>query len=485
MNWLAWKAADVDDIDVERALKLAGLELPADADFQISGQDPVLPSPHYLGTGAAVARVLTGLAASDLWRLRTGRSQHVSVDAAHAAASLGSYRYARRLDEPQTATGSMPQARRNMGLVTRIIAARDGRYVQLHGSFHDAPQILDELGLTESASAEDVDAAVARRDAFELEAALIGRQVCGGVVRSRQEWAGHPQGRAMAGRPVVTITKIGDAPPEPLPDGDRPTSGVRVADLTRVLAGPTCAKTLAEHGADVLHISAPHLETGTMFELETGIGKRQAFLDLNVAGQAQAMRDLIQAADVFSQGYRLGTLNRRGLSPEQVADLRPGIVYVSENCYGPLGPWSARPGWEQLAQAATGMSYREGQSAPDGVPRLAPAAVNDYSTGFLAAYGAMIALARRAREGGSWHVQTSLSQVCSWYQRLGDDNDPAAAAMGMYDPAAVRPYLAEMDTDDYGRIEYLTPAVQLSETQPRWDLPPARLGAHEAVWLPR
>jgi hypothetical protein len=97
----------------------------------------------------------------------------------------------------------------------------------------------------------------------------------------------------------------------------------------------------------------------------------------------------------------------------------------------------------------------------------------------------MIALARRAREGGSWHVQTSLSQVCSWYQRLGDDNDPAAAAMGMYDPEAVRPYLAEMDTGDYGRIEYLTPAVQLSETQPRWDLPPARLGAHEAVWLPR
>ena len=482
----AWKAADVDRIDVEGAVKLAGLELPADAEFQVLGQEPILPSPHHLGTGVATARVLTGLAASELWRLRTGRSQQVIVDARHAAASLNSYRYARRLDDPAETAGAGPQDRRNARRITRIVAAKDGRYLQLHGSFHDAPQILEELGLDDSATSEDIDAAVLRWDAFELQAAFIRRQVCGGVVYSRQEWAEHPQGQALAGRPVVTITKIGDAPPEPLPGGDRPTSGVRVVDLTRVLAGPTCGKTLAEHGADVLHISAPHLESGDLFELETSIGKRQAFLDLNIAEQAAAMRELIRGADVFAQGYRLGTLARRGFSPEQVAALRPGIVYVSENCYGPIGPWSQRPGWEQLAQAATGMSFREGQAAPDGVPRLAPAAVNDYSTGFLAAYGAMVALARRAREGGSWHVQTSLSQVCSWYQRLGDDNDPAAAVMAAaYDPEVAGPFVAQMDTDDFGRIEYLTPALQLSETQPRWDLPPARLGAHEAAWLPR
>jgi hypothetical protein len=475
----------MDRVDVERAVKLAGLELLADADFEILGQDPILPSPHYLGTGAAVARLLTGLAASELWQLRTGRSQRVTVDARHAAASLVSFQYVRRVDEPPRTIEAIMQARRNLQRVTRIVAARDGRYIQLHGSFHDTPQILAELGLDESASSEDVGVAVANRDAFELEAALIRRRVCGGVVYSKQEWAQHPQGRATAGLPVLTITRIGDAPPEPLPDGDRPTSGVRVVDLTRVLAGPTCAKTLAEHGADVLHISAPHLESGQMFELETGIGKRQAFLDLNIPAQAQAMRDLVLGADVFAQGYRLGTLDRRGVSPAQVAALRPGVVYVSENCYGHLGPWAERPGWEQLGQAATGMSHREGLAAPDGVPRLAPAAVNDYSTGYLAAYGAMIALARRAREGGSWHVQTSLSQVCSWYQRLGDDNDPAAATMNPNNPGDIQPYLAQMDTDDFGRIEYLTPALHLTETEPRWDLPPARLGAHEAVWLPR
>ena len=458
--------------DIERAVKLAGLELPGEVDCHVVGQDPILPSPHYLGNGAAVVRLLTGVAASKLWQLRTGRGQEVVVDARHAAASLRSYVFAHPVDQPPLS--------RQAPRVTRIAAARDGRYVQLHGSFHDGPQVLQELGLDESASSEQIDSAVAERDAFELEAAFIRRKICGGVVRSRQEWAGHPQGRAIASLPVVSVTKIGDAPPEPLPDGDRPMAGVRVLDLTRVLAGPTCAKTLAEHGADVLHIGAPHLEGGGPFEMETGIGKRQAVLDLNAPEDAQRLCDLIRDADVFSQGYRLGTLARRGFSAQQVAALRPGIVYISENCYGHVGPWSERPGWEQLGQAATGMSHREGLSAADGVPRLAPAAVNDYSTGYLAAYGAMTALARRVIEGGSWHIQVSLSQTCMWYQRLGDDNKFDAADLG-----DIKPFLAQMDTGDFGRIEYLTPALHLSETPPRWHLPPARQGAHTAEWLAR
>jgi hypothetical protein len=461
-------------------VQLAGLDLPTDVEGHIVGQDPILASPHFLGNGAAVVRLLTGVAANELWRLRTGRRQEVIVDARHAAASLQSYLLAHPVAEPSVDATARAQ---RLPLITRIVAARGGRYVQLHGSFHDSPQILEELGLDDSADPDDVDAAVAQRDAFELEAALIRRRLCGGVVLSKQEWEHHPQGRAIAGLPAVTISRIGDAPPEPLPDGDRPTSGVRVVDLTRVLAGPTCAKTLAEHGADVLHISAPHLMGGGLFErfeMETGIGKRQAVLDLNETDQADAMRDLVVGADVFSQGYRLGAVARRGFSPAQVAALRPGIVYVSENCYGHVGPWRERPGWEQLGQAATGMTFREGESAPDGVPRLAPAAVNDYSTGFLAAYGAMLALSRRAIEGGSWHVQVSLSQTCMWYQRLGDDNDIDRADLG-----DIARFLDQMDTPDFGRIQYLTPALNLSETPPRWDLPPARPGAHEAAWLPR
>jgi crotonobetainyl-CoA:carnitine CoA-transferase CaiB-like acyl-CoA transferase len=462
---------------VERAVRLAGLELPADADFEVTGDEPVLASPHYLATGAASARVLTGIGASELWRTRTGEPQAVAVDAAHAAAALRSYVHLRLVDRGESPGLELTARQR---VLVGIVRARDGRYVQLHQSFNDGPAILEELGLGEDPTREEVEAAVGRRDAFELEAAFIARQVCGGVVRSKEEWAEHPQGRAISSWPVVRITRIGDAPPEPLVEGDRPAAGVRVLDLTRVLAGPTCAKTLAEHGADVLHVTAPHLDRPGPFDIETGIGKRQASLDLNVAEQAEIMRALLAEADVFSQGYRLGTLARRGFSPEALAQLRPGIVYVSENCYGHVGPWRERPGWEQLAQAATGMSYREGLASPDRVPRLAPAAVNDYTTGFLAAYGAMMALAKRATEGGSWHVQASLSQTCMWYQHLGDDNDMERA-----DPGDVRRFVAQMDTEHFGRIEYLRPALSMSVTEPRWDLPPAPSGTHEPVWLPR
>jgi crotonobetainyl-CoA:carnitine CoA-transferase CaiB-like acyl-CoA transferase len=456
---------------IERAVRLAGLDLPDDAEFEVDGDEPILASPHRLATGAAAARVLTGVGANALWRARTGRTQSLHVDARHAAAALLSFVHLRLLDRDEQPTMSRAHANMRLG---GIVATRDGRHVQLHPSFHDGPQILEELGLRDDASREDVEAAAARRDAFALEAAFIRRRICGGVVLSRQEWAEHPQGRAIAGLPVVSITKIGDAPPQPLPEAERPASGIRVADLTRVLAGPTCAKTLAEHGADVLHVSAPHLEWGGPFEIETGIGKRQTHIDLDEAGGCEILTGLLRGADVFAQGYRLGAIARRGFSPEAVARSRPGIVYVSENCYGHAGPWAARPGWEQLGQAATGMSMREGAPGP---PRLAPAAVNDYSTGFLAAYGAMIALARRATEGGSWLVQASLSRTCMWYQALGDDNDAAAA-----DPGDVRPFLDEMDTPDFGRIRYLKPALSMSETPPRWEVPPAKHGGHAPVW---
>lgn len=466
----------MDTKAVARALELAGIGTTDLRDTEVIGSDPLLPSPHHLGEGAAVARLLTGLAARELWRLKTGRLQSLTVDARHAAAALSSFSHLELL-EPDRQPAL--DRRRNLRF-TRIVPAANDRYVQLHGSFHDGPQLLEELGLHDAATAEEIDAAVAIRDAFDLEQSCIRRRICGGVVMTRQEWAEHPQGRALAGRPVVTVTKIGDAPPEPLPrGGERPMAGVRVLDLTRVLAGPTCAKTLAEHGADVLHITAPHLGGTGLFDIETGIGKRQASIDLDVPDQVGLMGDLLARADIFSQGYRLGALARRGFGPEAVARLRPGIVYVSENCYGPVGPWAERPGWEQLAQAATGMSHREGLAHPGAVPRLAPAAVNDYTTGYLAAYGAMVALARRATEGGSWHVQASLCQTSMWYQRLGDEHRPDQAELG-----DVGPFKDEMDTPDYGRIRFLAPALAMSETPPRWDLPPAPAGTHDPVWLP-
>jgi crotonobetainyl-CoA:carnitine CoA-transferase CaiB-like acyl-CoA transferase len=243
-----------------------------------------------------------------------------------------------------------------------------------------------------------------------------------------------------------------------------------------VLAGPTVARTLAEHGADVLHIASPTLPTIELFEMDTGHGKRQAHVDLNEPSQAETLRDLVRDADVFSQGFTRGSLARRGLGAADVAALRPGIVYVSENCYGYDGPWRDRPGWEQLAQATTGVTVIQGEARPS----ITPAAMNDYTTGYFGALGAMMALRRRAVEGGSWSVNVSLSQTSMWYLRLGHDLDRARAS-GAGDVASL---LGERETP-YGRMLHLRPALQMSETQPRWDLPSAPLGSGEAAWLAR
>ena len=191
--------------------------------------------------------------------------------------------------------------------------------------------------------------------------------------------------------------------------GARPLSGVRVLDLTRVLAGPTCARTLAEHGAEVLHVRSPKLPSIEPFVIDTNPGKRSCFLDLDRREDVERMRALVRDAHVFSQGYRPGALARRGFSPEELAQMRPGIIAVSIDCYGHEGPFAGRPGWEQLAQTVTGMAH---EHAGDEHPALVPAAINDYTTGYLGALGVMCALARRTTEGGSWHVRVSLARTC-------------------------------------------------------------------------
>jgi len=450
---------------IARAARLAGLTLDAQTDLAITGADPIFDTPLHLGEGAAVALALVGQAANRLWTARGRRPQQLAVDVRHAAASLVSFALL-SLAERAVEAFAAPT-------LTGFFPCRDGRWIHLHGGFDAGRRTLDWLGLPPDADTTAIAAVTGLADAFELESALAAAGHCGAAVRTAAEWVASPQGARLAGRPAVEILRIGDSPPEPLPDGPRPLSGVRILDLTRVLAGPTCARTLAEHGADVLHVAGPGLPTFERFEMDTGHGKRQAHLDLTEATQRQALLALVRDSDVFSQGFRLGALERRGLGPAQLAALRPGLIYTSENCYGHDGPWSGRPGWEQLAQAATGIAALQGR----GEPALVPAAFNDYTTGYLAAAGTMEALHRRAVEGGSWHVRVSLAQTGRWYQRLGLDLDRGAAA-GLGDLA---PLLQERATP-YGRMTYLAPPLWMSETAPRWELPSAPLGSDPAAW---
>ena len=175
-------------------------------------------------------------------------------------------------------------------------------------------------------------------EAFKLEDAAAAAGLVVSATRSFAEWDAHPQGRAVAGLPLFTIEKIGDAPAQPLPVGDRPLAGVKVLDLTRVIAGPVCGRTLAAHGADVLNITAAHLPAMEALVIDTHRGKLTAQIDLREAAGRDKLAGLLCEADIFIQGYRPGAIAQYGFSAEAAARMMPGIVCVSLCAYGHDGP---------------------------------------------------------------------------------------------------------------------------------------------------
>ena len=452
--------------ELSRLLQLA--KLPAADSIEIRGRDPVMPSRFKIGEASATALAACGVAANTIWTASGGKHQRIEVDTAGAAVSLISF-LCQKLED-----GSEPQRDPNRPLVG-FYQAGDGRWVHLHGAFPDlAAGTLAVLDC--DASPESIRVAVSRWEGQALEDALAEAGMCGAMARTREEWLTHPQGESLQLVPPVSIKRIADSPIEPIPPRARPLEGVRVLDLTRVLAGPTCGRTLASHGANVLKVNSPNLPSVPPFVIDTGHGKRSAFLDLNDEKDHKQLKLLVLSTDIFSQGYRKGALAKRGLGPEQLAEQRPGIIYVSINAYGHVGPWAARPGWEQLAQTASGVAVDEGSLES---PRLIAAAATDYTTGYLGALGAMAALYRRSIEGGSYHVEVSLAQTANWLYEFGlFERD---SALPNFDPAIAAPYMVSSDTG-FGRLHHLGPIIRMSETEPRWEQVSVPLGYHPATW---
>jgi crotonobetainyl-CoA:carnitine CoA-transferase CaiB-like acyl-CoA transferase len=443
--------------------------------IEISGvYDPILPTPFRITETSTAALAAVGLAVSDLWEIRTGRPQKIALDTRRATASLRSGHYLVMEGQPVDF---------GRHTIMGVYPAKNGRWSYLHCNFPNHREAaLKVLGVPEDREA--VRKAVARWDAQELEEAIIAAKGAGGMVRTMREWAEHPQGKAVASLPLMEIIRIGDAPPEPLPAGDRPLSGVRVLDLTRVIAGPTCARTLAEHGADVLKVTAAHLPSLGRQEYDTGHGKLSAQLDLREAKDVETLKGLVREADVFSQGYRPGTLGSRGFSPEALAALRPGIVCVSLCAFSHAGPWASRRGFDTVIQTVSGITHRQGELFPGAEPgpQFYPVSAIDYLTGYLMAFGAMVALARRTREGGSWLVRISLAQVGRWLVAQGEvPESELKNAHKEFKPEELERWSMTSDTP-VGRLRHLAPVLQLSETPPRWARPTVPLGHHQPVW---
>ncbi len=480
----------------EEVMAARGKGMPTEGEVSITGTDPVFSTRFRIGEVCAAVLGGVGVAANDIWELRTGRRQKASINVRHAAAALKSSSYLQRPDSGGVFRDVVNPDHEFMRSITQPWPTKDGRFVLTHFGLPNLKARMSRLlGLSEP-TPESVAAAVAKWNALDLEQAIDENRVCGGMVRTYAEWLGTPHGQVLAGKPIVEVIKISDSDPIPfapsvahqqparLPFAPsvahqqpaRPLSGIRVLDLTRILAGPVCARTLAENGAEVLMVTAERLPQIPEHVIDTSHGKRSCFLDLSTPEGAARLKALVKDADVFSQGYRPGMIGKLGFGPEELAAIRPGIIYTTISCYGADGPFSHRGGWEQVAQTMTGICHDNNPARP----HLLPAAACDYTTGYLGAYGVMLALARRAREGGSYHVRVSLCQSGMFIHRQGkvDYQQPNLELS----PAELDEIRIESKPPHIGPLRHLGPVLLMSETPPRWIRPTPKLGGDKAEW---
>ncbi|CAM5386038.1 CoA transferase [Streptomyces avidinii] len=343
-------------------------------------------------------------------------------------------------------------------------------WVRTHANYpHHEAALVRALRLS-SATPEAVRAAVAGRTAVEVQELVYGE---GGLAVAVAREYGEPQ-------PLMEPVRVSGARGRTLGDAPigRPATGVRVLDLTRVIAGPVATRTLGALGADVLRIDSPRLPEADDAHADTGFGKRSALLDLAGAGAGGAgdravLEGLLAEADVVVTGYRPGALERYGLGARELLERWPGLV-VAELCawgWREWGPWAGRRGFDSLVQAGYGIAARCGRS--DGAPGVLPAQALDHGTGYLVAAGVMRALA----EGGGRGLRFSLAGTGSWLVRGLLGAGPAAGPVAGAGYSA-EPWLRETPSG-YGVVRHA--ASPFGE----WGAGPSRWGTDRAVWLPR
>lgn len=447
--------------------QLVGLPRQALDFAELTGAEPVFPTSFHVATAAQTTIAAAALAACELGNARGTARQRVTVDMTHAAVEcLGWFSIDGRVPDPWEKFSG-------------LYRCADG-WVRIHANFaHHRDAALQVLGLdAQTAQRDDVHQALLSWPAQQFEQAVVAAGGVAAALRSFAEWDATAQGQAVAGQPLLTIERIGDAPPlalPPLSPTQRPLEGLRVLDLTRILAGPVGGRALAAYGADVMLVNAPHLPNIEAIA-DTSRGKRSAHVDLRTAEGRETMDALLREAHVFIQGYRPGALQALGLGPRELSARRPGIVCVSLSAYGTQGPWAGRRGFDSLAQTAMGFNLAEAQAFGQEKPRPLPMQILDQASGYLIALGAAAALWRQQREGGSWHVQLSLAQTGQWLRQLGRvPRGPQAQA------PSPEPYL-ETSASGFGELRAVRHSAQLGRTPAAWTRPSVPPGTSPACW---
>ncbi|GAA84313.1 alpha methylacyl-CoA racemase [Aspergillus luchuensis] len=408
--------------------------------------EPMVQGPIKSPVMAAALHAMGGVVANELLELRDGNpatENSVTVNTDHAGIWLGSVftTYINGSDDPKV-------------------------WYQLHGSL-DANAALRTMGInpdvtfsTPQQYYDYIQGHIIKWSPDELEMHNVRHGLCGSICYSPEGWRKTEFGKRLSRHPLVNVTAETYAkrtPPIPLVKGlsdKRPLAGINVLEMVRIIAGPQIGVTLASYGADVIRVNCSRLVDLNVLQLTLNAGKRTIDLDITKPEDMERLQELLADVDIFIQGFRMGSLERKGLGLRNMLEIaakrNKGIIYVDENCYGPDGPFHERPGWQQIGDAASGSEYVMGRSQgyEEGKSVLPPLPVSDMITGIVGAVGAMIAVKRRAVEGGSYHITSSL---------VAADAVALEKEVGLYPPEVVR------DTVERFGFKEITPDQYVSE----------------------
>jgi crotonobetainyl-CoA:carnitine CoA-transferase CaiB-like acyl-CoA transferase len=433
---------------------------------EFAGSYQGLPSKYLVAPFASAAVAAATLAVAELWQARRGAGSMppVVIDRTHACASY----LCDQLAKPQG--GSFED---DPGDISGNYQTADG-WLRIHAMYqHHRIAALKALDFAlDSAPDRDVVASKIRSlKKFALESVIVENGGCAAELRSPREWENHPQGAAVALEPLFSYHGEVSHKRRFLKEKveqDLPLAGLRVLDLTRVLAGPIGARFLAAYGADVIRIDPIGFYESNALLIETARGKRTLGLDLKSRQDQVVFENLLRNADVLIHGYRPGAMERLGFTSKKMAEINPGIVIVRHNAYGWSGPWSDRRGFDSLVQMSCGIAFTDAGSKP----KPLPAQALDYTTGYLIAAAACRGLLEKNQE-----TRLSLARTAIALTSKGHTNDLEIPAF-----KDLRPFTAN-ESSDWGNVSQLKCPGHIGNVHPNWKIPAGKIGKNrELSW---